>query len=598
VAVSLSINPRSPTVPLPDLTVSAVEAPSQGTVGKSIPINFIVKNQGNGPSGPIQGIVSLSTQAYGTDVYLGSFSVDSIGAGSSRQVSTSVTPHSATPLSRNYYVTVFIDSFGKVKESDKGNNIGSTYPKTITIASSSPTIAELITREATGGVPVTVDGQWYFIFTLKNRIDPTTLKVIPNSGATRVYVDAQNYPVSDPEIARKIAIIELAWRFQENVGSSRNLAQRQQNLNDRWLALKNVKYEDEAVRVVNDWFSRNPGLGVIKDWVFSWIKEKIWDSLNEARKVADEDVRVASAYYLSAQKVASTEIEDYRVARGYLGNILKGEVYEDLGLTMLYKVEGAGKSKLQQIGELFGEKLLGKVAGKAFKEGKDIVVKSVEMTLQGVDNFNWLTDHDHELSSRSFSIESDLSHKCPLTCTDTLQLALSPSITIEAHSPVELRVHDSQGRVTGMVNGEQRNEIPYSSYYENTVTLFLPADSYRFEIGGTGKGSYGVTVTRVAGQQINRFTADKVPTAINAVHTLAIDWDTLSQPNRLPIQLDSDGDGVFEDTAYLTSEASPLFSLPTQLVDSISLVVNIIAGFMAIAGLMLFWYAMRLRSSH
>ena len=65
----------------------------------------------------------------------------------------------------------------------------------------------------------------------------------------------------------------------------------------------------------------------------------------------------------------------------------------------------------------------------------------------------------------------------------------TPRIVGEVHSPVELRLYDWQGRVTGVVNGEVMNEIPNSSYYENTVTIFSPIDSYRYDIVGTGEVS-------------------------------------------------------------------------------------------------------------
>ena len=36
-----------------------------------------------------------------------------------------------------------------------------------------------------------------------------------------------------------------------------------------------------------------------------------------------------------------------------------------------------------------------------------------------------------------------------------------------------------------MINGEERNEIPYSTYYENIVVILAPADSYTYEVVGT-----------------------------------------------------------------------------------------------------------------
>jgi hypothetical protein len=127
-------------------------------------------------------------------------------------------------------------------------------------------------------------------------------------------------------------------------------------------------------------------------------------------------------------------------------------------------------------------------------------------------------------------------------------------IEVQAHSPVELRVYDSQGRVTGVVNGEEKNEIPYSTCYENTVTIFSPYDLYSYEVVGTGVGSYGLTVTQVA-EQITNFSLTNVPTSASAVHQYAIDWDALSQGKQsVTMKIDSDGDGVFEETRYLGNE--------------------------------------------
>ena len=138
----------------------------------------------------------------------------------------------------------------------------------------------------------------------------------------------------------------------------------------------------------------------------------------------------------------------------------------------------------------------------------------------------------------------------------TLELPGSPRITSEVHSPVEIRIYDSRGRVTGIVNGEEKNEIPYSVYYENAVTVFSPTDSYRLEISGTGEGSYAVSVTRVAGQETAEFTAANVPVSLEATHQLIIDWDALSlDDEKLSIQVDSDGDGTFEEenAVYLSA---------------------------------------------
>lgn len=128
-------------------------------------------------------------------------------------------------------------------------------------------------------------------------------------------------------------------------------------------------------------------------------------------------------------------------------------------------------------------------------------------------------------------------------------------ISAEVHSPVELRVYDSQGRVTGVVNREEKNEIPNAGYCDNTVTMFSPTDSYTYEIEGIGEGSYDVTVTKVTDEESTTFTATGLPASLNAVHQYSIDWDIISQGEEgVTLQIDSDGDGTFESTITADSD--------------------------------------------
>jgi hypothetical protein len=149
----------------------------------------------------------------------------------------------------------------------------------------------------------------------------------------------------------------------------------------------------------------------------------------------------------------------------------------------------------------------------------------------------------------------------------TLELGNSPRVTAEVDSPVEIRVYDTQGRVTGIVNGHERNEIPHSIYQNNTITIFFPTDSYMFEISGTSEGSYDITLMRVAGQKVNKFTKTEVPVSASTTHLLAIDWDALAEDgHEVPVQIDSDGDGTFEDTTYILPERLPERAEEEQMV--------------------------------
>ncbi|MCK4735752.1 MAG: PKD domain-containing protein, partial [Methanophagales archaeon] len=130
-----------------------------------------------------------------------------------------------------------------------------------------------------------------------------------------------------------------------------------------------------------------------------------------------------------------------------------------------------------------------------------------------------------------------------------------------AKSPIELRVYDSQGNVTGVVSGEAKEEIMYSVYGDRikSVVIFCPSDSYRYEVVGTEAGTYGLEITSIEDGKVINFTATDIPTSTTAIHQYTIDWDVLSKGEEgVTVQIDSDGDGVFEQTVT----ADNTFQLP------------------------------------
>ena len=122
-------------------------------------------------------------------------------------------------------------------------------------------------------------------------------------------------------------------------------------------------------------------------------------------------------------------------------------------------------------------------------------------------------------------------------------------ISATVGSPVELRVYDTQGRVTGVMNGTIKTDIPRSVYFNNTIMIFFPNDTYRYEVVGTTNGSYSLTVNAVTRMENITFSAIGIPTAAGEIHQYIMDWDTLSRGKEgVTVQVDSDGDGVFEHT--------------------------------------------------
>ena len=102
-----------------------------------------------------------------------------------------------------------------------------------------------------------------------------------------------------------------------------------------------------------------------------------------------------------------------------------------------------------------------------------------------------------------------------------------------------------------MVGGEVKEEIPLSLYdAENeTVMIFYPSDSYRYEVVGTSQGSYGLEVTSAESGVTDTFNATEIPTETGTIHQYTIDWEALSQDQEgVTVQIDFDGDGTFEQS--------------------------------------------------
>ena len=163
----------------------------------------------------------------------------------------------------------------------------------------------------------------------------------------------------------------------------------------------------------------------------------------------------------------------------------------------------------------------------------------------------WLDDNGDTVGHPPDNLgdDGDLAAATNIGVPDIEDLDLTPWIFALKRSPGELRVYDLYDRVTGLVNGEVKEEIPNSVYNEqdDTVAIFSPTYAYRYQVVGTGEGAYGLELGSVEGADVTTFTAIDIPTSANATHQYTIDWDALSQGEEgVPVRVDSDGDGEFE----------------------------------------------------
>ena len=135
---------------------------------------------------------------------------------------------------------------------------------------------------------------------------------------------------------------------------------------------------------------------------------------------------------------------------------------------------------------------------------------------------------------------------------------------VDIQSPGELRVYDSYDRVTGLVNGVVKVEIPDAWYIDGTVVLFSPSDSYWYEVLGTDEGTYGLIALSTENREVNTLTLTGVLLSVATVHRYTIDWGALSQGEEgVTKEVDSDGDGTSEQITIIQPPV-PLFTCSSE----------------------------------
>lgn len=118
----------------------------------------------------------------------------------------------------------------------------------------------------------------------------------------------------------------------------------------------------------------------------------------------------------------------------------------------------------------------------------------------------------------------------------------------------ELRIIDPESRITGLVSGNVKEEIPNSVYIEDAKTVVVASrvETCRYVVVGTNTGIYGLTIGEEGGTV---FKAIDITTSIGTIHQYTIDRDVLSEGEKgVTVQIDTDGDGVFEQTISTDSE--------------------------------------------
>jgi hypothetical protein len=128
-----------------------------------------------------------------------------------------------------------------------------------------------------------------------------------------------------------------------------------------------------------------------------------------------------------------------------------------------------------------------------------------------------------------------------------------------------MRVYDEEGRVTGVVDGECKREIPRSFCFTKNeidlgngsyitvepaeVIIFDPNGSYIYDIVGIISGHYNFANSFAVDGENIVFNSSNIPILAGEIHRYTFDWDELANDGAgAIIQIDGDGDGNFENS--------------------------------------------------
>lgn len=239
-----------------------------------------------------------------------------------------------------------------------------------------PAIAQLITQQTqeavTAGVaedtgPVTVDGELYLIFVLKNRIDPITCEVVPNSAPTKVYVDTKHYPVSEIGIARKIEVIDYVQQLQKGELQRAQLIKKIETLQKAQRKIPDFNVRDASldatiklVSLINVPKTIVKGiLRLIEGVAGKVFRETLFSTMQKLRDRTFEDFSQAIDSYLNILKEIresqSIKVEDYDIAKKILDEYHLAKNKEKTALLLAKKIYDKSD---YDAAEIIGDRLL------------------------------------------------------------------------------------------------------------------------------------------------------------------------------------------------------------------------------------------------
>jgi parallel beta-helix repeat protein len=455
-------------------------------------------------------------------------------------------------------------------------------------------LPEIIQQEMQEYETVTVDGREYHIVTLERYISPLTwepsdytfLSHAPD--IRKIYTDTHFIPITERQLLEKIGIIDRANNLLKHIGKPDSVQNQIEAINTVFAAdseLANAELTAEwAQYIVFTTLDLSISIELeqplsIANEVSSFLMDKLEHYATPQQFMLEMGralLEGAKRDYEQAKIIAEGNAEginDYNVAYNYLNDFYNGHFKMVYGVDAVlprgridknpfWDIAGWIPDYILHLGslltshfpilqELFGTVEAAKIESEAIENMDDF--------RQFIDNVNGIPDKVAQmLEDESFPIDySQALAYQNMTLLARWGIVGVEEINVKLACPAELGVYDLNGDVTGIMQGGIRMEIPNSFYYNNTVTIFLPNETYTIEVTGTDAGTYQLEASFVEDKGITSFVAIDLPTSSNVTHQYAIDWTALSRGEEgASVQVDSNGDGFYEYNFTSDSELS------------------------------------------
>lgn len=176
-------------------------------------------------------------------------------------------------------------------------------------------------------------------------------------------------------------------------------------------------------------------------------------------------------------------------------------------------------------------------------------------TILATEGYNGECGYVEDVANKLSSIDTYFPNATTSDITTLIQkmdTAGDEMICAQLHSPGELSIEDSKGRVVGIVEGEGKNQFPMAIYDRDkkfSKVLFPEDVEYTFKVDGTGTGVYGLDIILKEGDREVVFKARNIPITPRANHTYSVDKNKLfAGQEGVTIKVDENGDGVIDQT--------------------------------------------------